>query len=104
MKNIYDLTYEEMEEYKAKYQNPSSKGMADKGTMKFLSSYSQWRVEVELVHPSKMGLKLGENLYGEVLIIFSSCLEKGTLLNAENLKVLEGELVYFDEKTGYKFN
>ena len=68
--------YEEMEEYKAKYQNPSSKGVADKGGMKFLSSYSQWRVEVELVHPSKMGLKLGENLYGEVLIIFSSCLEK----------------------------
>lgn len=96
--------YEEMEEYKAKYQNPSSKGVADKGAMKFLSSYSQWRVEVELVHPSNMGLKFGENLYGEVLIIFSSCLEKGTLLNAENLKVLEGELVYFDEKTGYKFN
>ena len=31
--------YEEMEEYKEKYQNPSSKGVADKGALKFLSSY-----------------------------------------------------------------
>lgn len=95
--------YEEMEEYKAKYQNPSSRTTADKGVKIFLSSYHKWRTEVEMAHPSKTGLKLGENLYGEILIIFSVCLDKGTLLNVENLKILEGELAYFDEKTGYKF-
>ena len=96
--------YEEMEEYQAKYQNPSSRATADKGVKKFLSSFREWRREVELAHPSKAGLKLGENLYGEILIIFSACLDKGSLLSIENLKILEGELAYFDEKTGYKFN
>ena len=63
--------YEEMEEYKAKYQNPSSRTTADKGVKIFLSSYHNWRTEMEMAHPSKTGLKLGENLYGEILIIFS---------------------------------
>ena len=78
--------YEEMEEYQAKYQNPSSRATADKGVKKFLSSFREWRREVELAHPSKAGLKLGENLYGEILIIFSACLDKGSLLSIENLK------------------
>lgn len=96
--------YETMKAFKGMYKNPSSAAIADKGVKAFLSSYQQWRSEVELVHPSKEGLEFGEKLYGEVLIIFSACLDKGTCLNAENLKILEGELTLFDEKTGYRFN
>ena len=96
--------YEEMKQYKAKYQNPSSQAVADKGVKRFLASYHLWKGEVDYVHKSQNGLVFGEKLYGEILIIFSACLDKGTLLNADNLKILEGELAYFDEKTGYKFN
>lgn len=56
------------------------------------------------MHPSKTGLKFGEKLYGDILIIFSVCLEKGSLLNVDNLKILEGELANFEEKTKYRFN
>ena len=96
--------FEEMEVYKAKYQNPSSAKMADRGVKGFLSSYRRWRDEVELVHPSKTGLIYGEKLYGDILIIFSACLEKSSLLNTDNLKILEDELTYFDKKTDYRFN
>ena len=89
--------YEEMEAYKAKYQNPSSARMADRGVKGFLSSYRRWRGEVELIHPSKAGLLYGEKLYADILIIFSACLEKSSLLNTENLKILEDELAYFDK-------
>lgn len=97
-------SYEEMEEFKAKYQNPSSEAVADKGVKKFLASYQQWRGEVDYVHKSQNGLEFGEKMYAEILIVFSACLDKGTLLNAENLIILEGELIYFDEKTEYRFN
>lgn len=96
--------FEKMEVYKAKYQNPSSARIADRGVKGFLSSYRSWRGEVELVHPSMTGLMYGEKLYGDILIIFSACLEKSSLLNTDNLKILEEELAYFDKKTGYRFN
>lgn len=93
-----------MEAFKEKYQNPSSVRTANKGVKQFLSAYRRWRGEVELVHPSKTGMKFGEKLYGDVLIIFSACLEKSSLLNTDNLKILEGELAYFDENTRFRFN
>lgn len=93
-----------MEAYKAKFQNPSSARMADRGVKGFLSSYRRWRGEVELIYPSKTGFMYGEKLYGDILIIFSACLEKSSLLNNNNLKILEGELAYFDENTGFRFN
>lgn len=97
-------TYEELKAYIAMFKEPSSDKDADKGVKAFLTSYRQWRSEVELVHPSCNGLEFGEKLYGESLIIFSACLDKGTYLNVENLKILEEELTFFEKKTEYRFN
>lgn len=97
-------SYQELKSYIAQFKNPSSSNVADKGVEVFLISYHQWRSEVELVHPSKSGPEFGEKLYGDSLIIFSACLDKGTRLNVENLKILEKELAFFGEKTDYRFN
>ena len=107
VKNLFCSTkneFDEMEAYNAKFQNPSSSSTADKGVKAFLASYQKWRGAVELVRPSKNGLVFGEKLYGTALIRYSACLDKGTLLTAENLRILEGELAYFNEKTEHRFN
>lgn len=99
--------FEEMEAYKAKYHNPSTANTANKGVREYLANYRKWRCAVELMYRSKNTnnrLEFGEKLYGDILIIFSACLDKGTLLTADNLKLLEGELTYFDAKTEHRFN
>lgn len=96
--------FDELEEFKAKFSNPLSTDTADKGVKVFLASYHKWRGVVELVRQSKKGFQFGEKLYGDVLIIFSACLKKGSFLRAEFLKILEKELAYFDEKTEHRFN
>ena len=99
--------FEEMEEYNAKFKNPSSVTIADKGVKKYLANYRKWKGSVELMYRSKNSknsLEFGEKLYGDILIKFSVCLDKGRLLTVENLKLLEGELAYFDKKTGHRFN